>query len=369
MKFTVNSKVLERKLSKVYPAVTTKSSITELENFLIEIKNGVLTVTASDMEIFLKSSMNVDTDGELVAVVKAKQLLDVVRGLDDIQLTIEYERDSRLIINYEKGKYTVPCESSNAYPSTVAVEEEKEIEIEGAFLREAFAQTSFAISKESIRPSMMGLLIEFSLDGIRFVATDGHRMVRFTDKSRTFSTSEGKILPEKAVNTFGKLLSDGLINISFGLSTITFKSEELEMRSRLINQKFPDYNSVIPVDYNFSMKVNRQEFHSAVKRMMPFVSNDINQIKLDIGKDFVVVSASDTEKGFEGTERVNCEFTGDSLVIAFKGQYLNEVLSHLNHDSILLKLISPSKACTIEPEVQQESQDLLILLMPIRTVN
>ncbi len=369
MEFKVNSKVLEKLLSKIIPAVPARTPMPILENFLFDIEDGSLTVCATDLEIALRSSINVAADENIKMVIPARLLFDIIRSLGETQIHFETESNSKLKLSTDTGIYNISYSSPDDFPAIPAVSKEKEISINGNELKRAIDQTSFAMSKEDMRPAMTGTLLEFSTDGLRFVTTDGHRLVKFVNKELKSDQDEQYIIPERAISVLTKQLGDNDVNIYFSKTNISVNIGDLEFISRLIGEKYPAYNSVIPLVNENAMKVKTDSLLSSIKRMMLFSSSNSKQVKFSISKDKLEVSAEDIDHGSNAKETVFCEYSGEPMDIGFNTSYVNDVLSHLAEEDIIFKLHSPTKACIIEPAEVKENEDLMMLLMPVRLNN
>ena len=204
MEFKINSKVLEKLLSKIIPAVPSRTPMPILENFLFDIKDGLLTVTATDIEISLKSSLNVAADENIKMVIPARLLYDIVRSLDETNIHFQAEGNAKLKLKTDNGVYNLSYSSPEDFPDIPVVSKEKEVLMNAEDLRKAIEQTSFAMSKEDMRPAMTGTLFEFSEEGLRFVATDGHRLVKLVYTSIKSDKNEQYIIPERADNRADK---------------------------------------------------------------------------------------------------------------------------------------------------------------------
>jgi DNA polymerase III subunit beta len=369
MKFKVNSKVLEKLLSKIIPAVPVRTPMPILENFLFDINDGSLTVFATDLEIALKSSINVASDENIKMVIPARLLYDIIRSLSETQISFETEPNQKLKITTENGVYNLSFSSPEDFPAIPSVSEEKEISMGGHELKKAIDQTSFAMSKEDMRPAMTGTLLEFTEDGLRFVTTDGHRLVKYIYKNIKSSGEEQYILPERAISVLTKLLSDSDVKIYFSKTNISFHIGDLEFITRLIGEKYPSYSSVIPLENENLLKIKTGEMLSTIKRMMLFSPSNSKQVKFSIGKNIVEISAEDIDHGSNAKENIFCEYSGEQMDIGFNTAYVNDILSHFEDEEIIFKLHSPTKACIIEPSTEKENEDLMMLLMPVRLNN
>lgn len=369
MEFKVNSKVLEKLLSKIIPAVPTRTPMPILENFLFDIKDGALIVCATDLEIALRSSINVAADENVKMVIPARLLFDIIRSLDETQIHFETETNSKLKLTTDNGVYNISFSSSEDFPAIPTVSEEKEVVLSGKDLKKAIDQTSFAMSKEDMRPAMTGTLFEFSEEGLRFVTTDGHRLVKLVNKNIKSGLEEQYIIPERAISVLSKLLGETDVHIYLSKTNISFHMGDLEFISRLIGEKYPAYNSVIPLENENILKVKTGDLLSTIKRMILFSTTSSKQVKFSINQNLLQVSAEDIDHGSNAKENIHCEYSGDPIDIGFNTTYVNDILSHLDEEEIIFKLHSATKACIIEPSVTKENEELMMLLMPVRLNN
>ncbi|MBS3945882.1 MAG: DNA polymerase III subunit beta [Melioribacter sp.] len=373
MEFKVNSKELEKLLGKIIPAVPTRTPMPILENFLFEVKDGLLTIYATDLEISLKSSLSIATEDNVKLVVPARLLNDIVRSLSDTTIHFKLTSNKKINLITDTGKYVISYLNPDEFPDIPSVTEDKDVKdinevvINGVELKQAFEKTSFAMSKEEMRPAMMGTLFEFTDDGLRFVTTDGHRLVNMLKKNIKANFNQQYVVPERAVSVLLKILDEKDVKIYLTKSYVSFKLNDIELITRLIAQKYPDYNSVIPLENEFALKINTKDIHNSIKRMMLFSTSTTRRVKFSIKKESLEISAEDLDIGASGEEKVVCEYSGDDLEIGFNSAYVNDVLNHMSdNEEIIFKLHSPTKAVIIEPVVKKENQDLMMLLMPVR---
>ena len=369
MEFKVNSKILEKILSKIIPAVPARTPMPILENFLFEIDGGLLVIHATDLEISLKSSINVAANENMSIVIPARLIYDVVRSMNDVQINFSVDSNNKLKLKTENGVYNISFSPSEDFPESPTVSKSKEVSLSGKDLKKAIDQTSFAMSKEDMRPAMTGTLLEFTSEGLKFVTTDGHRLVRLVYKNVKSGSEDQYIIPERAISVLSKLLGETDVKIFLGKSHITFIIGDVEFSTRLIGEKYPAYSSVIPLENENSLKIKRSELLSTIKRMMLFSSSSSKQVKFSISKNNMVVSAEDIDLGSNAVETIACEYSGEQMDIGFNTQYVNDILTHVDDEEVIFKLHSPTKACIIEPGKTQDGEDLMLLLMPVRLNN
>ncbi|MGE5363542.1 MAG: DNA polymerase III subunit beta [Bacteroidota bacterium] len=374
MNFKVNSKSFEKLLNKVIPAVPTRTPMAILENFLIDLKDGLLTIYATDLEIALKSSLNVVAEENIKIVVPARLFYDIVKSLPDTTILFEVTGNGKMNIKTDFGVYSISYLLSDEFPDIPAFPEESiengainEVAISGQELKKAIDQTSFAMSKEDMRPAMTGTLLEFTEDGLRFVTTDGHRLVNLLKKNLNPGITDQYIIPEKAITVLLKILEEKDVKLLLSKTHISFRIGDLEFITRLIGQKYPDYNSVIPLVNENRLKVRTADIIQTIKRMLLFSPSSSRKVKFTIFDNLLEVSAEDLDQGSSARESITCEYAGERMEIGFNSAYVNDVVSHLQgEEEIIFKLHSPTKAVIIEPVKMKDSEELMMLLMPVR---
>ncbi|MBN1638566.1 MAG: DNA polymerase III subunit beta [Ignavibacteriales bacterium] len=377
MEFKVNSKELEKLLTKLIPGIPPRTPVNILENFLFDISDGVLTVYASDLEMALKSSINVICEGNKQIVVPAKLIYEIVRNLPDDTVNFTINDNGKLTLKTEKGKYNISYINGEDFPEIptfpapdTSEEDIHEIVMNGTDLKEALEKTVFAISKEEIRAAMMGVLFDIAKDGIRFVATDGHRLSKYHNKGYETDFVEQYIIPERAISIILKILDERDVKIFLSKTHVEFKLDEMELITRLIGKKYPDYNTVIPIENEFEMKVNTKELLQVIKRMILFSTTGTRRVKFSIESENVEISAEDLELGSSAVENIHCSYKGEPLSIGFNTGYVNDIINHItDQEEITFKFSSPSKAVIIQPVKAKENVDILMLLMPVRLNN
>lgn len=377
MEFKVNSKALEKILTKIIPAVPARTPMPILENFLFELNDGLLTVYATDLEIALKSSLNVVAEENIKIVVPARMLYDIVRSLQETTIHFKIATNGKISLQTDNGVYSISYLPSEDFPDIPSfpvnnVDKDKigEIVITGVELKRAIDQSSFAMSKEDMRPAMMGMLLEFAEEGLRFVATDGHRLVNLLKKKVSIGFIDQYIIPERAISVLVKILEDKDVKVLLSKTHISFRIGDLEFITRLIGQKYPDYNSVIPLENENKLKIKTSELLNAVKRMMLFSPTNSRKVKFSIKSNNLEISAEDIDQGAFAKENILCQYEGEDMEIGFNSAYVNDILSHLHSDEeIYFMLHSSTKAVIIRPEKKKEDEDLMMLLMPVRLNN
>lgn len=372
MKFTAVSSDLHKALSKIISVVPSKSTLPVLENVLFELTGNDLRLTASDLEISMTVSMQVEGDSDGKVAVPAKKLNETLRALAtrDMAFTAD-DGSNRITIKTDQGEYKMAGESASNFPEAEAVQEEFSLQLDPDLLRGIIARTVYAVSTDDLRPSMMGVLFQWKGEEFYAVATDGHRLVRIKHAGIIAeANTEGNrdvIIPAKALNIVSKSLNDGDVSVVFGRTNIRFTFGEMSLLSRIIDERYPNYESVIPLDNDKQLTVNRLALISAVQRCSIFSNAITNQIRFSVSKEELRVSAEDVDFGGEAKEAVPGSFSADDdLEIGFNARYVTEALQHLSSDEVDFYFSAPTRAGLIQPKEQKDDLEILMLVMPLR---
>ncbi|MBI2429005.1 MAG: DNA polymerase III subunit beta [Ignavibacteriales bacterium] len=371
MKFSVRSTDLQKALAKTVSVVPSRSTLPILENLLFDVHANTLKVTATDLEISVSVSLEVQGSQNGTIAIPAKRIFDTVRALPDtnIAFTIDVE-SNKIRMKTDNGEYTLTGESSEEFPSIPEFKGESEIPFEVSVLQKLIGTTLFAVSADELRPAMMGVLIQFSKNDVRTVATDGHRLVRVSNKNiASGKLSKDIIIPAKALSLIDKIAAGTDTKVAISATHVMFKFEGTSLISRLIEEKYPNYESVIPLDNEKKLVVNKHEMLQSVRRVSLYSNSTTHQIRLSVGSDQLKITAEDQDFGSEAKEKISCDYSSDDMEIGFNSGYVVDVLSHLDADEVEFKLSSPNRAAIISPVTQKEGEDVLMLIMPVRLNN
>jgi DNA polymerase-3 subunit beta len=372
MKFTTKSGDLLDALNTVKGAVPSKSTLPILECILFEQKGDDLVLSATDLEISIVRKLPVQfetngtPEGTRVAV-PSKRLTDTLRALPD-DLPIEFSTDSDFEIRMEtdQGHYKMVGHDGEDYPELPELDGEHEITTEGNLLKRSIDKTAFAVSKDALRPAMMGVYFQLSPDTSNVVATDGHRLVKLTLPELSTAQDLDFIVPEKATKLAGRVVdADEMCTITVDEGHVGFDFGNARVIARLIDETYPNYQAVIPDENDKRLTIGREDMLNAVKRVGLYSSSMTNQIRLDIESDQVTISAEDVERSSEAEEVVYCDFDSDDMEIGFNSEYLTEVLSNVSCEEVVFELSSPNRAGIVVPQEQEEDEEILMLIMPV----
>jgi DNA polymerase-3 subunit beta len=368
MKFTTSSADLREALTTVAGAVPSKSTLPILECILFERDGDTLQLSATDLEISIVQRLAVQFEkngapqGNRVAV-PAKRLLDTLRALPDLPIEFVSDDEFGVTLRTDQGMYKMVGHDGADYPALPELEADQTIEADGALLERAIQKTSFAVSKDALRPAMMGIYFQIQPDESRAVATDGHRLVKLIMHEMTSTEPLDFIVPEKAMSLAGRIVKNDPCTIKVDDGHVCFDFGRARVIARLIEEAYPNYEAVIPVENDRRLTVNRTSMLNAVKRVGLYSSSMTNQIRLKLEHDKVEISAEDIERSSEAHETVLCEYDDEEMTIGFNSVYLNEVLSNLDADEVVFEFSSPNRAGVVTPQEQAEGEDILMPVM------
>ncbi|MBI3189693.1 MAG: DNA polymerase III subunit beta [Ignavibacteriales bacterium] len=368
MKFSVSTPDLQKHLGSISGVIPTKSTLPILENFLFEVSGNELDITATDLEMYTTIRVNVEGKDKGKFVIPAKRLLETVRSLTDPTVKFDVDTDTfKIVMKTENGEYKLTGESSESYPSLPDFKGEKELKISSEILKRLISKAEFAVSSDELRPAMTGVLFQIRPEEICAVATDGHRLVRMRNTSfKSKHKATDVIVPAKALKLIVKSLEGVEGTIFFNESHIKFSIGNMILITRLIEEKYPNYESVIPIDNDKKLTVNKNQLLSSVRRTSLFANTTTRQVRFSITGSSMAVSAEDIDFGSEAKETLTCDYNAEDMEIGFNAVYVVDVLSHIDTDEAVFMLNTPTRAVTVRPPTQQEGEDILMLVMPVR---
>jgi len=368
MKFTANSVELQRTLSKLGGVIQTKSTMPILETILVELMKDTLTLTATDMALSLTVTMSVQGTEDGKVAIPAKRLVDTIRSLPDTSAHFSIDTASNKIkITTDNGEYSLTGENAKDFPVVPAFKGTEEIKIENSMLRKIIQKTVFAVSVDELRPAMMGVLLQAKGGELRAVSTDGHRLVKFQYKcDPPLALKRDIVIPAKALAVLSKSLEDGESTISVSDTHIRFSFDKSFLVSRLIDEVYPNYESVIPTDNTKTMTVSREEMVSSIRRVALYASATTHQVRFDINGEALQITAQDIDFGGDAREKLKCSYSDGTMEIGFNSTYLIDILTHLDGENVTFRFSTPTRAGLVSPTEQGDREAVIMLVMPVR---
>ena len=374
MKFIVSSTELLSHLQAISRVINNKNSLPILDNFLLHLEGTTLTMTASDIETTLITSMQVETaEGNGKVAVASRLLLDTLREFSDQPLTFNInDSNLALVISSANGSYNFIGQNGDEYPRMPQLQDDaRSLNMSVSSLSSGISKTLFCTADDELRPVMNGIFFDITAENLTLVATDAHKLVRYKTKQTSASITEEEtvsfILPKKPATMLKNILpkESGDVEIRFDSKNAHFKLANYTMICRQVEGRFPNYNGVIPKNNPFKIIIDRVTIFNALKRVSVFANQASNLVKLAITNNQIHISAQDIDFSISAEETITCQFEGEAIKIGFKSSFLVEILGNINASDVVLELSDASRAGLILPFENEENVEILMLLMPM----
>lgn len=370
MRFLVSSTTLFSHLQAISRVINSKNSLPILDCILIELNDGTITMTASDSETTLSTSIEVsEYEGEGRFAISSKTILEALKENPEQPLNFNINTDTmEITVKYPNGKYSMMAQNGDEYPLPKQMGSEVvNLTMAADVMLTGINRCIFATADDELRPVMNGIYFDISQQDVTLVSSDGHKLVRNKSFSSTGNEKAAFILPKKPSNILKNILpkEQGDVQICFDDKNAMFTMENYQMTCRLIEGRYPNYNSVIPQNNPHKAIVDRAIFISALKRVSVFSSQASSLIKLSLKENSMTISAQDIDFSTSAEETLTCQYDGKDMSIGFKSSFLIDILNNISSQNVIIELADPSRAGLIVPEEQEENEDLLMLLMPM----
>ncbi|MCB9250941.1 MAG: DNA polymerase III subunit beta [Flavobacteriales bacterium] len=372
MKFIANTTSLVEHLQKISGILVSKPTLPIIENFLFNIDKKTLTITSTDLETSMSTEMSVESDGKISVAVPSRLMLETLKSLPNQPVTFTIDdKTFQVQIKSEFGSYKLAGLAGSDFPKIPEVESESSFSIASDTLQNCIAKTLFATSNDELRMNLTGVFVELEKNGITFVATDANRLVKIKRSDVKPGVVHNFILPKKALNLLKTSLSGASVpvQVDYNRSNAFFSFGDTKLVCRFIDEKYPNYNAVIPQDNPNVLIMSRDDLYNTVKRISIFSNKSTHQIRLKLSGSEINISAEDNDLNNEANERIACEYNGEDLEIGFNSKLLLELLGSLDIDVIKMELSSPKSAGLILPNEMEKGEDMLMLIMPMMINN
>ena len=372
MKFIVSSSVLLKQLSAINGVVATNPIVPILENFLFKLEDDILTVTASDLQTTMITNIAVESSEKGAIAIPAKLLLDTLRGLPEQPITFNVNTETfGTEILTDNGRYKLSGENPIDFPKIPTVNRSLTVELSSDALLSAINNTVFATSTDDLRPAMTGVYLQLTAESATFVATDGHRLIRYRRTDISSPSDSSMIIPRKALTLLKASLPEAApVKAEFSQSNASFTfagspAGSTQMICRLIDERFPDFENAIPTNNPNIMTIGRTDILNSLKRIMIYANRTTHQIRLSLKTNALTISAEDLDYSNEANEKLLCDYDGDALEIGFNAKFLTEMLNNLSAKMLSFEMSAPNRAGLIIPADKEEDEDILMLVMPV----
>jgi len=366
MEFKVSSGELLKHLNVVAGAIHTNPILAITEDFLVDISLGVMTITATNLETSISTRMDVESKEDGAVAIPAKILLETLKALPNQQIAFDIDHEQRsLVLTTENGMYKMAVDPPDDFPALPS-SDDKEILIPVGHLVGGINYTIFATTSDEMRPAMTGVNVVVDFNKISFVASDGHKLVRYHALGTSTEQTGSFVVPKKAMALLrGAAPTEGNTYLKYNKSHVFFRFDDTEVICRLINQSYPDFNAVIPVNNKNVLYISRTHLLGALRRINIFANRTTNQVFFRLADNSLTITTKDMDFSNEASEQLSCEFEGDPMDIAFNARFFIELLNALSQEDIHLTMSVPSKPVLIYPDEQLEHEEVMMLIMPV----
>lgn len=373
MKFIISSSALLKHLQSISGVLNNNNPLPILDNFLFEIHDSKLTISASDLETTMTCTLPVEAKESGKIAVPAKILIDTLKTFPEQPLTFTFDETTFGIeISSDFGKYKLSGQNGDEFPKTPEVESPASMDLPSSVLLEAINKTIFATGNDELRPVMSGVFCQLEPSSITFVATDAHKLVRYRRNDTRSDVSASFILPKKPLNLLKNILAnaDTIVKIDYNQSNTFFAFENYNLICRLIDGRYPNYEAVIPIDNPNRLIIDRLAFLNSIKRVSIFSNKTTHQVRLKIAGSELQLSAEDLDFANAANERLTCQYEGQDIEIGFNAKFLQDMLSNLDTVEVNMEMSAPNRAGIILPPKNDENgEDVLMLVMPVMLNN
>ena len=371
MTFTVSSKTINDALTILSKVIASKNVLPILDDFIIRLEGDTLHMTAADTENMMTTTVCVtEGNGEGSFAINAKNMMEALKNMAEMPLTFEFNEDTNKVkVSYQNGIFSLPTESPDEFPQPYPIKSALEVSIPENILQENIARTVFATAQDELRPVMNGIFFDLTEECLAVVASDGHQLVR--NKILSIQATEDNkgsfILPKKPAhilkNTLRKV--DAVVSIAADSSRVEFITDTFTLNCRLIEGRYPNYNSVIPKNNPNTLTVDRVTLIAALKRVSPFANDNSQLMKLHVQQHALRLEAEDYDFSKTAEESMVADYDGNDMKIGFKSGTLQGILDNIKSTEVQMQLADPSRAGLIQPSEQPEQQEILMLIMPM----
>ncbi len=368
MKFIVSSTYLLKQLQIIGAIINTNNTLQILDNFLFELDENALNVSASDLETTISGKLEVTCDSKGSIAVPARLLLDILKTFPEQPLTFSIEKNNTVEISSDQGKYVLAYADGTEFPKAIEINNAGSTVIQSDILATAISKTLFASGNDDLRPVMSGVFFQLTTENITFVATDAHKLVKYVREDIKSAENIEFIMPKKPLNLLKSILagSEEDVLLEFNDSNVKFIFENISLVCRLIDGKYPNYEAVIPKENPNKLIIDRIQFLNSVKRVSIFSSKTTHQIRLKIAGAELNISAEDIDYSNKAEERLTCSYQGDDIQIGFNSRFLSEMLSNLTSEEVSLEMSLPNRAGILTPaDGLEEGEHITMLVMPV----
>lgn len=365
MRFTLQREAFLKPLAQVVNVVERRQTLPVLANFLVQVQNGQLSLTGTDLEVEMVSRIAVEEAQDGETTIPARKLFEIIRALPDGSRITVSQTGDKITVQAGRSRFTLATLPANDFPSVDEVEATERVAIGEATLKELIERTAFAMAQQDVRYYLNGLLFDLRGDALRTVATDGHRLALCeTELEKASGAKRQIIVPRKGVTELQRLLESGdrEIELEVGRSHVRVKRDDVTFTSKLIDGRFPDYEAVIPIGADREVKVDREALRASLQRAAILSNEKYRGIRVEVSPGNLKISAHNPEQE-EAQEEIEADTTVSDLAIGFNVNYLLDALSALRDEHVVIQLRDSNSSALVREASSEKSRHVV---MPLR---
>jgi len=370
MKIVVSSSELLKGMVTVSKALPAKAQLSILEDFLFEVKDSTLFITASDLELTLRTSISLESSESDDRIAVPHHILDLLKEIPDQPVTIQTVKENYFEVIWKGGSSTLPSFDAAEYPAISSVDETAAtVAFPAQTLIDGINSTIYATEEDEMRPVMNGILFDMGPEATTLVASDSRKLICFTTTEVKTAEQSSFILHKKPASVLRTAVGKDVetVNISYDAKSAVFSFNNTVVVCRLIVGKYPNYRQVIPQNNSSVLKINRVQLANCVKRVSVCSNKASNSVKFDLTPDCLEVSAQDLGFSISAHEKTDCQYDGENLQIGFKSSFLIEILNNISCEDVVLKFADARRATLLLPaEDNDQKEKICAILMPIQ---
>ncbi|HBK45492.1 MAG TPA: DNA polymerase III subunit beta [Xanthomonadaceae bacterium] len=365
MRFTLQREAFLKPLAQVVNVVERRQTLPVLANFLVQVQNGQLSLTGTDLEVEMISRTTVEDSQDGEVTIPARKLFDIVRALPDGSRVTVSQSGDKVTVQAGRSRFTLATLPANDFPSVDEVEATERVAVPEAALKELIERTAFAMAQQDVRYYLNGLLFDLRDSTLRCVATDGHRLALCeTELENSAGSKRQIIVPRKGVTELQRLLEGGdrELELEVGRSHVRVKRDDVTFTSKLIDGRFPDYEAVVPIGADREVKVDREALRASLQRAAILSNEKYRGVRVEVSPGQLKISAHNPEQE-EAQEEVEADTKVSDLAIGFNVNYLLDALSALRDEHVVIQLRDANSSALVREASSEKSRHVV---MPLR---
>ncbi|RPE80119.1 DNA polymerase III subunit beta [Vulcaniibacterium tengchongense] len=364
MRFSLQREVFLKPLAQVVNVVERRQTLPVLANLLVQVQDGQLSLTGTDLEVEMVSRIQVDEAQDGETTIPARKLFEIVRALPDGSKVTVSQSGDKIAVQAGRSRFSLSSLPANDFPSIDEVEATERVKVPEAALKELIERTAFAMAQQDVRYYLNGLLFDLREASLRCVATDGHRLALCEATLEHNGAKRQLIVPRKGVQELQRLLEGGEreLELEMGRSHLRVKRDDVTFTSKLIDGRFPDYEAVIPIGADREVRIEREALRAALQRAAILSNEKYRGVRLEVSPGLLKISAHNPEQE-EAQEEVEADTRVDDLAIGFNVNYLLDALTALRDEHVVLALRDANSSALVREAANERCRHVV---MPLR---